>query len=120
MAGNPRKQRGSSLLGVRWSEIVYWILLGNVVRGSVMALPGRIIAELAIDGAWTVTQLETRLHRWNAASPERYLRRTSVLVRPTAWTRRLTKIEIVIPNARGTRVAVALGSSRSAHSVDRA
>ena len=74
-----------------------------------MALLGCIIAELAIDGAWTVTQLETRLGRWNAAIPERYLRRTPVLVRPTAWTRCLTEIELITPNARGAKVAAALG-----------
>src|SRR6516225_9471398 len=74
-----------------------------------MALLGCIIAELAIDGAWTVTQLETRLVRWNTAIPERYLRRTPVLVRPTAWTRRLTEIGLITPNARGAKVAAALG-----------
>jgi hypothetical protein len=80
-----------------------------VEHGGVIGLVGRALAELARDGAWTVTQLEARLVRWNTAIPDRLLQWTLVRVHPTAWTRRAVSAKIATPNAQGAEAAAALG-----------
>jgi hypothetical protein len=67
------------------------------------------VAELALDGVWTAAQLDERRRTWGFPGIDRYIRRSRVRLRTTAWDSAGVPATVVSLNEAGRDAARRMG-----------